>query len=77
MSTILSPVLHAVIAVGLLAAYTALRMTGHDDPTLLGILGGQLGGLGVTQVAQQVDQARNGVPVAQVSPPAPTGLTVV
>ena len=57
MNAILNPVLHGVIAICLLAAYAALRWHGVDEPVLLGILGGQLGGLGVTNIAAQAQSA--------------------
>lgn len=65
-TTLLDPVLHAVIALGLLAAYCVLWSEGHQDPVLLGLLGGQLGGLGVSQVAQRVSTVDN--PPAPVAP---------
>ena len=77
-STLLDPILHTLIALGLLAAYCTLWAVGHQDQTLLGILAGQLGSLGVSQVAQKVANG-NGtasstgqpVNVAQVPPPGP------
>lgn len=57
MATLLDPILHAVIALALIVAYVVLRALGHDEPTLLGILGGQLGSLGVSHIAAQVSGA--------------------
>lgn len=53
MATILSPILHTVIALALLTAYVVLTALGNDASDVLAILGGQLGGLGVTQIATQ------------------------
>ena len=64
----LLPVLHTVVALALLATYATLWALGHQDPVLLGVLGGQLGGLGVTQLAQQATVA--------VAAPASTSTTV-
>lgn len=73
-ATVLSPILHAVIALALLAAYVTLQVLGHDDQVLLGILGGQLGGLGVSQIAQQAAAAAPAKTAAQpVAPLPPTG----
>lgn len=57
LATLLDPILHAMIALAILAAYGALRWHGVDEPILLGLLGGQLGGLGVSNVAQKVAMA--------------------
>ena len=69
-ATMLDPVLHTVIALGLLAAYATLKALGHDDTVLLGLLGGQLGGQGVSQIATKVAIARGAQPA--VVAPAPT-----
>lgn len=66
MTTILDPILHAVIALGLLAAYCTLWALGHQDQTLLGILAGQLGGLGVSNVALKA--ASTAPPSSPVAP---------
>lgn len=74
-ATLLDPILHAVIALGLLAAYCVLWSQGHQDSTLLGILAGQLGALGVSQVAQKTAVATGTaapvVPVQAVEQPPP------
>lgn len=54
---LLDPILHTLVALGLLAAYCVLWALGHQDTTLLGILAGQLGALGVSQVAQRASVA--------------------
>lgn len=41
----------AAVALGLLAAYVALTLAGHDGSLLLGALLGQLGGTGLTAAA--------------------------
>lgn len=53
LATLLDPILHTVITIALLAAYGALRWHGVNEPVLLGLVGGQLGGLGVSNVAQK------------------------
>lgn len=63
----LTPALHAVVAVGLLAAYVALTILGHDGNALLGLLAGQLGGLGLTHLATEAGKQ---------PPPAPPPPTV-
>ena len=70
--TLLDPILHAVIALGLLAAYCVLWSQGHQDSTLLGLLAGQLGGLGVSQVAQKVTAAQTPGPPVNVAPLPPS-----
>ena len=70
-AALLDPVLHTLIALGLLAAYAVLKATGHDDPVLLGLLGGQLGGQGVSQVAQKYAVARGAEPAVLAVPPVP------
>lgn len=57
LATLLDPIMHAVISLALIAAYGALRWHGVDEPVLLGLIGGQLGGLGVSSVAQKVAAA--------------------
>lgn len=68
---VLDPLLHALIALGLLATYGALRWHGVDEPVILGLLGGQLGGLGVSQVAQKASTAST-QPAVVAQPAAPT-----
>lgn len=75
MNTLLEPVLHAVIALGLLAAYCTLWALGHQDAVLLGLLGGQLGGLGVGQVAAQAVAAKQQTQTGQPAAPAPPPVT--
>ena len=58
----LSAILHTVVALGLLTAYVVLWALGHQDNALLGILGGQLGALGVTQVALNASTDTNPPP---------------
>jgi hypothetical protein len=53
-AVLLDPILHAVLALALLVAYCVLRLAGTEEPLLLGMLAGQLTGLGVTQVAERV-----------------------
>lgn len=69
MSVMLEPILHTVIALGLLVAYCVLWALGHQDNVLLGLLGGQLGGLGVGQVANQVITAKTTSPAPAPTPP--------
>lgn len=72
--SLLDPVLHLLISLALLAAYGALRWHGVDEPVLLGLLGGQLGGLGITQVAQRVAVAQAAAPSpSEPGPVTPTG----
>lgn len=68
---ILDPILHAVIALCLLAAYCTLWALGHQDTTLLALLGGQLSALGVTQVASRVQESVAAVKAGEQSSPAP------
>jgi len=74
-ATILDPVLHAVVALALLAAYVVLWCYGHQDQTLLGILGGQLGGLGISHVAQSAAVAKATAPSVAVLAPTDTAVT--
>lgn len=76
MTTILDPLSHLIVAVCLIAAYAALRWHGVDEPVLLGILGGQLGGVGLTAIAQKA--ASTPPPSSPVaSQPAQTNSTNV
>jgi hypothetical protein len=59
-SPYVEPITHAVVTLGLLAGYVTLQITGHTDTALLGVLGGYMGALGTTQVAQQVKTANGG-----------------
>lgn len=74
LSALAEPIIHAIIAVCLIAAYAALRWHGVDEPLLLGILGGQLGALGVSNIAQSYSTGKPAVaaPVRVVNPPPPT-----
>ncbi len=42
-----APIIHAAIVIALLAAYVILRVSGADEPILLGIIAGQLSGAAV------------------------------
>lgn len=67
-SALLDPILHTLVALGLLAAYCVLWALGHQDTTLLGILAGQLGALGVSQVAQKASDAAGSSTVDNPTP---------
>ncbi len=66
----LATVLHAAVAVALIVAYTVLAALGHPDMVLLGVLVGQLGGLGVSKIAARVGDAQpDGSPPSSPVPP--------
>jgi hypothetical protein len=44
-------ILHTLLALAILAAYTALTVTGHDGNALLALLGGQALGAGINVAA--------------------------
>lgn len=66
--SLVEPITHTLLAVALIAAYTTLAALGHDQPVLLGILGGQIGSLGVSKVAGQVTAAAASQPTATLNP---------
>lgn len=51
-------ILHAVVSLALLVAYTVLQALGHDANELLGILAAYLGGAGVQ--AATTEQGKSG-----------------
>lgn len=69
--SLLEPILHAVLAIALLACYVTLAILGHDDTALLGILVGQLAALSVSQVSQQAAASQR-----QSDPPRPAEPTL-
>ena len=56
----LPAILHAAMAVALLAAYVTLSALGQDANVLAGALAGQLGGIGIEGVVKGVNGV-NGV----------------
>ena len=68
MTSLFDPLSHLIVAVCLLAAYAALRWHGVDEPVLLGILGGQLGGVGLSTIAQKVQAQSNASPTQPNQP---------
>ena len=47
----LALLIHGLVTICLVAAYTTLEALGHDGTPLLGVLAGYLGGAGVQQAA--------------------------
>lgn len=74
LSVLAEPIIHLIIAVCLIAAYAALRWHGVDEPILLGILGGQLGALGVSNIAQSITTGKPAVAVPVAVPPSPPSV---
>jgi hypothetical protein len=70
-SDYLTPILHAVVSIVLVVAYVVLWSTGHNGDALLGLLAGQLGGLGVTHLTEKVAAARPSPTSAVPPPPSP------
>lgn len=47
-----------VLSLALLIVYTVLTVTGYDAQLVLGLLGGQLSGVGLNQAAQAAKPAK-------------------